>query len=185
MVCAPIVGVNHHGQTILFGCGLLDGETSEACKWFFDVFLEAMGGKKPKTIFTDQAASIASAIREVLPESHHRLCLWHIYQNAAKHLNPVFEKFSMFSQDFKRCIYDPESVEEFESSWKDLLDYYDLTENDWLKDLYELREKWAQIYGRSNFCASMTTSFFLQLYLFSYFVISLINHTGVCTLSIN
>lgn len=144
-----------------------------------------MGGKKPKTIFTDQAASIASAIREVLPKSHHHLCLWHIYQNAAKHLNPVFEKFSMFSQDFKRCIYDPESVEEFESSWKDLLDYYDLTENDWLKDLYELREKWAQIYGRSNFCAGITTSFFLQLYLFSYFVISLINHTGVCTLSIN
>ncbi|KAL6205398.1 hypothetical protein ACLB2K_022658 [Fragaria x ananassa] len=154
MVCAPIVGVNHQGQTILFGYGLLDGETSEACKWFFNVFLEAMGGKKPKTIFTDQAASIASAIREVLPESHHHLCLWHIYQNAAKHLNPVFEKFSMFSQDFKRCIYNPESVEEFESSWKDLLDYYDLTENDWLKDLYELREKWAQIYGRSNFCAA-------------------------------
>ncbi|XP_024177242.2 protein FAR1-RELATED SEQUENCE 5 isoform X3 [Rosa chinensis] len=158
MVCAPIVGVNHHGQTILFGCGLLDGETTEACKWFFDVFLQAMGGKKPKTIFTDQAASIASAIREVLPNSHHRLCLWHIYQNAAKHLSQVFTKFSTFSQAFKSCIYDPESVEEFESSWKDLLDYYDLKENEWLKDLYNLREKWAQIYGRCNFCAGMTTT---------------------------
>ena len=91
----------------------------------------------------------------------------------------------MFSQDFKRCIYYPKSIEEFESSWKDLLDYYDLTENDWLKDLYELREKWAQIYGWSNFCAGMTTSFFVQLFLFSYFVTSLIKHTGVCTLSIN
>ncbi|KAK2641793.1 hypothetical protein Ddye_023556 [Dipteronia dyeriana] len=31
MVCAPIVGVNNHGQSVLFGCGLLDGETTEAC----------------------------------------------------------------------------------------------------------------------------------------------------------
>lgn len=84
-----------------------------------------MGGKKPKTIFTYQAASIAAAIREVLPLTHHRLCLWHIFQNAAKHLNHVFSEFSTFSQAFKSCIYDPETIEEFESSWKALLDNYD------------------------------------------------------------
>lgn len=83
----------------------------------------------------------------------------YIYQNAAKHLNNVFQKFSTFSQALKRCIYDPKSVEEFESSWKDLLHDYDLKENEWLKDLYGLREKWAQIYGRSNFCAGMETLF--------------------------
>lgn len=90
IVCAPIVGINNYGQTILFGCALLDGETTEACAWLFNVFLQAMKGKRPKTIFTDQAASIAAAIEEVLPDSHHRLCLWHIFQNAAKHLNHVF-----------------------------------------------------------------------------------------------
>ncbi|KAK9926866.1 hypothetical protein M0R45_024074 [Rubus argutus] len=58
----------------------------------------------------------------------------------------------------KACVYDPETIEEFESSWKDLLDYYDLKENGWLKELYQLREKWAQVYGRSNFCAGMTTT---------------------------
>ena len=81
----------------------------------------------------------------------------YIYRNAAKHLNQVFSEFSTFSQAFKSCVYDPETIEEFESSWKDLLDYYDLKENSWLKELYELREKWAQVYGRSNFCAGMTT----------------------------
>lgn len=155
MVCAPIIGINHHGQTILFGCGLLDGETTEACTWFFEVFVQAMGGKKPKTIFTDQAASISAAIREVFPDSHHRLCLWHIFQNAAKHLNHVFEKFSTFSQEFRSCVYDPETIEEFKSSWKSLLEKFGLSENVWLKSLYEIREKWAQVYGRSNFCAGI------------------------------
>ncbi|KAI8541897.1 hypothetical protein RHMOL_Rhmol08G0096800 [Rhododendron molle] len=47
MLCAPIVGINNHGQTTLFGCGLLDGETTDAVTWLFTTFLEAMGGKKP------------------------------------------------------------------------------------------------------------------------------------------
>lgn len=30
MCCSHIVGVNHYGQTIVFGCGLLDCETTYA-----------------------------------------------------------------------------------------------------------------------------------------------------------
>jgi zinc finger SWIM domain-containing protein 3 len=129
IVCALIVGINHHGQTILFGCGLLDGEIIEACKWFFDVFLQAMVGKKPKTIFRNQVASISNVIREVLPGFHHCLCLWHIYQNAAKHLSQVFSELSTFSQAFKSCVYDLKTIKEFESSWKALLDDYVMKEN--------------------------------------------------------
>lgn len=114
-----------------------------------------MGGNKPMTIFTDQAASNTAAIREVLPLTHHHLCLWHIFHNAAKYLNHVFSEFSTFSQAFKSCIYDPETIKEFESSRKALLDDHDLSENTWLQGLYEFHEKWAQIYGQSNFCAGM------------------------------
>ncbi|KAF7147291.1 hypothetical protein RHSIM_Rhsim03G0097400 [Rhododendron simsii] len=85
MLCPPIVGINNHGQTTLFGCGLLDGETTDAVTWLFTTFLEAMGGKKPVSIFTDQSRAIANAIHAMFPDSHHGLCIWHIYQNAAKH----------------------------------------------------------------------------------------------------
>ncbi|KAF7147062.1 hypothetical protein RHSIM_Rhsim03G0111300 [Rhododendron simsii] len=34
MLCAPIVGIHNHGQTMLFGCGLLDGETTDAREAF-------------------------------------------------------------------------------------------------------------------------------------------------------
>ncbi|TXG65238.1 hypothetical protein EZV62_006513 [Acer yangbiense] len=117
-----------------------------------------MEGKEPETVFTDQAQAIATAISEVLPNSHHRLCLWHIFQNAAKRLSQVFNEFKTFSKDFKKCVYYPETVEEFELEWQALLDHYGLGENTWLEGLYKLREKWAQVYARSHFCAGMTTS---------------------------
>ncbi|XP_062103410.1 protein FAR1-RELATED SEQUENCE 9-like [Humulus lupulus] len=35
---------------------------------------------------------------------------------------------------------------------------YDLEENDWLKHMYDLREKWALVNGREIFCVDMTTT---------------------------
>ncbi|KAK2658283.1 hypothetical protein Ddye_004816 [Dipteronia dyeriana] len=114
---------------------VLDGETTEACKWLFNVLLQAMEGKESETVFTDQAQAIAAAISEMLPNSNHRLCLWHIFQNAAKRLSPVFNEFKTFSKDFKKCVYHPETVEEFESNWQALLDDYGLEENDRLEGM--------------------------------------------------
>ncbi|XP_057808447.1 protein FAR1-RELATED SEQUENCE 5-like [Salvia miltiorrhiza] len=37
-----------------------------------------------------------------------------------------------------------------------MLDKYALKENDWLKRLFSLKEKWALVYGRQMFCADMT-----------------------------
>ena len=31
MIFAPLTGVNHHGQTIIFGCGFLSDETIVIC----------------------------------------------------------------------------------------------------------------------------------------------------------
>ncbi|XP_052187077.1 protein FAR1-RELATED SEQUENCE 5-like [Diospyros lotus] len=156
MLCAPIVGINHHGQTSLFGCGLLDDETIDAVMWLFTTFFEAMGGKKPRSIFTDQSAAISSVIDTVLPSAHHGLCLWHLCQNAAKNLSN--DGYKSFAPQFKACIYNPETVEEFEQSWDKLLEDNGLRGNEWLQRTYELRKKWAQVYNRAHFCAGMTTS---------------------------
>ncbi|KAL2532707.1 Protein FAR1-RELATED SEQUENCE 5 [Abeliophyllum distichum] len=42
MVFGPFVGVNHHGQIVIFGCGLLSDETTESFVWLFTKFIEAM-----------------------------------------------------------------------------------------------------------------------------------------------
>jgi hypothetical protein len=41
---------------------LLYDETIESFVWLFETFLEAMFGKKPITIFTDQDAAMSAAI---------------------------------------------------------------------------------------------------------------------------
>ena len=39
-----------------------------------------------------------------------------------------------------------------------MLDKYDLKYNSWLQRQFELREKWALVYGRKTFCANMSTT---------------------------
>ena len=42
MPFAPFVGVNHHGQSILLGCGLLSNEDTTTFTWLFKTWLECM-----------------------------------------------------------------------------------------------------------------------------------------------
>lgn len=68
------VGVNNLKQTIVFGATLLYDETIPSFEWLFETFLKAIGGKKPKTILTDQDAAMAKAFSIVMPETFHGLC---------------------------------------------------------------------------------------------------------------
>ncbi|XP_024200378.1 protein FAR1-RELATED SEQUENCE 5-like [Rosa chinensis] len=152
------VGVNNHKQTLIFGAVLLYDETAEIVMWFFDTFANTMSRKKPKSILTDQDLAMAKALASQWPETHHRLCIWHIYQNAAKHLSSVFEKFKDFAEDFSSIIYDYEDVEDFLIAWKKMLEKYNLQENKWLGRLFDLKEKWVLVYGQETFCANIITT---------------------------
>ncbi|XP_062085665.1 protein FAR1-RELATED SEQUENCE 5-like [Humulus lupulus] len=159
--CRPFsmfVGVNHNKQTTIFGVALLYDETTATFMWLFDTFVAAMSGKKPKTILTDQDAAMAKALRSQWPETYHHLCIWHMYQNAAKHLSSVFERFREFATDFRNCIYEYDEECEFIEAWGNMLGKYNLENNDWLAKQFELKEKWALVYGRETFCANMTTT---------------------------
>ncbi|KAF2309987.1 hypothetical protein GH714_006081 [Hevea brasiliensis] len=61
---ATIVGVNHHGQSILLGCALISHEDVNTFKWLFMTWLEAMEDVHPNSILTDQCESMRKAIRE-------------------------------------------------------------------------------------------------------------------------
>ncbi|XP_060672413.1 protein FAR-RED IMPAIRED RESPONSE 1-like [Ziziphus jujuba] len=155
---AMFLGVNHHKQTTIFGVALLYDECAETFIWLFDTFVKAMLGKKPKTIVTDQDPAMAKALTSQWPETCHQLCIWHLYQNAAKRLSGVFAKFQEFAKDFSSCLYDYEEEQEFFLAWNAMLEKYDLKDNDWLIRMFDLRKKWALVYGRETFCADMTTT---------------------------
>lgn len=158
MPFAPFIGVNHHKQTILFGAALLSNESADTFEWVFRTFLQAMSGKQPETIFTDQCAAIINAIGRVFPRTRHRLCLWHLYQNAAKHLSQVISDNDNFLKEFKRCVYEDRSLAHFENRWHELLLKYQIEDNSWISNHYKLCGKWATIYRRDSFSAYMTST---------------------------
>ncbi|URE16957.1 FAR1 DNA-binding domain [Musa troglodytarum] len=155
---APFLGVNHHKQTTIFGAALLYDESIDSFKWLFETFKIGMRGKQPKTILTDQSMAISGAVASVWPGTNHRHCVWHVYQNAVRNLNHVFQGSKTFSKDFSKCIYDYEEEEEFMLAWRAMLDKYDLKNNEWLGKLFEDRDKWALPYGRDIYCADMNST---------------------------
>ena len=45
MPFAPFVGVNHHGQSILLGCGLILNENVATFVWLFESWMKCMSGR--------------------------------------------------------------------------------------------------------------------------------------------
>ena len=146
MPFAPIIGVNNHGSTVLFGIGLLKDESADTFKWLFKTFIESMGGKEPKYIITDQCRAMKKAIEELLVNTVHRFCFWHIFKKMIEKMASIAGKHKTLSEDFRSAIKNSLSVEEFESRWKGLVEKYNLTANKHLLDLWELRKYWAHAY---------------------------------------
>ena len=69
MPFAPFVGVNHHGQPILFGAALILRENTETFVWLFETWLKCMNGRSPNAIITDQDRAMKSAINIVFPNA--------------------------------------------------------------------------------------------------------------------
>jgi hypothetical protein len=152
MPFAPIVGVNGHGRTIVFGWALLEDQKAETFKWLLTTFFEVMGGKKPDIIMTDQDAAMKKAIRELIPEVVHRNCFWHITRNAREHLGTLINKREGFAKDLEYLIYDSFTEEEFETGWQEMLEKHEIQGNKHLKSMYESRNMWVPVFLKTFFC---------------------------------
>jgi hypothetical protein len=62
MPFAPFVGVNHYGQSILLGAGLISSKDTNTFVWLSKSWLECMNGQAPKAIMTDQDNVMKNAI---------------------------------------------------------------------------------------------------------------------------
>ena len=49
----PFVGLNQHRSTVIFGCGIISRETTQAYEWLLKTFLAAMSQKHPVSVITD------------------------------------------------------------------------------------------------------------------------------------
>ncbi|KAF1871055.1 hypothetical protein Lal_00020789 [Lupinus albus] len=152
----PVVifsGVNHHKQTTVFAAGIVSNETEETYVWLLGNFLEAMNGKHPKCVITDGDLSMKNAIKRIFPATHHRLCAWHICNNAGKNI-----KKNNFHKDFQKVMYADVEIDEFNMMWEELIAKHALHNNAWASQIFDCRSMWARSYIRGKFFAGLHTT---------------------------
>jgi hypothetical protein len=148
MKFAPFTGVNHHMHSIFFGAAFLADEKIESYVWLFETFLRAMGGKYPRLIVTDEDASMRAAIARVLPNTIHRLCMWHIMKKFPEKIGPHLLEDDDFWKRVNSCVWGSETIQEFESRWQAIITDFHLENNEWLARRYHIRESWIPAYFR-------------------------------------
>ncbi|XP_022847495.1 protein FAR1-RELATED SEQUENCE 5-like [Olea europaea var. sylvestris] len=157
MPFAPFVGINHHGQLTLLGCGLLSNEDTDTFVWLFRTWLQCMHGEAPQGIITDQDRAMQNAIEIVFPYMKHRWCLWHILKKLPEKFGYHVDKGSIF-HTIHNLVYDSQFIQNFEEGWRVMIDTYDLHNNTWLSGLYENRSRWVPCYFKTSFWAGMSTT---------------------------
>ncbi|XP_078177442.1 protein FAR1-RELATED SEQUENCE 5-like [Carex rostrata] len=159
--CMPLgvfIGVNHHGQNIIFGCCLLRNEQATNFNWLFRTWMQAMYNKAPISIITDQNLTMRAAIQEVFPKAVHRCCQWHAMRKAREQLLVYYDTKDGFENEFCDVINRSLTMADFESSWKKMLQKYELEDNSHLNTMYKKREEWVPASFRGTFFGNLSTT---------------------------
>ncbi|XP_052291814.1 protein FAR1-RELATED SEQUENCE 5-like [Citrus sinensis] len=148
-----ILGINHHRRTIVFGFALLSDETEHTYTWLLETLMTAMNNKHPRTVVTDGDKAMRNAISKTFPEASHRLCCWHLVRNAQTNIqNPEF------TTEFRRCMMNAYTKEEFDRKWKLMVDNHNVAANEWVVKMFEDRHMWAEAYLRGKFFGGMRST---------------------------
>lgn len=148
------VGVNHHGQSVLFGCGFIGDESVDYFVWMFKAWRTCMLGRPPQVIITDQSKSLQLAVSEVFPQACHCYCLWYIMQRVPEKLGGL-KGYEEIKKQLIKSVYGSLKIAEFEISWVDMIKRHGLGDNRWLLALYEDRKRWVPVYLKDTSFAGM------------------------------
>ncbi|KAJ4795581.1 Protein FAR1-RELATED SEQUENCE 5 [Rhynchospora pubera] len=149
------VGFNNFREIVIFGAALMCDQSTESFAWVFDKFVEANCGKRPITVFTDQDSAIGKSLEQVLPDTKHALCVWHIMKNAQKKLCAGYKKKDKNDTgllgEFCKCMFKYEVEEEFEKGFKELAGKVDKKDERWIKFIFDCKEKWAYCFMKDAY----------------------------------
>ncbi|XP_029148279.1 protein FAR1-RELATED SEQUENCE 5-like [Arachis hypogaea] len=127
------VRVNHHGKSTLLDCALLANEEIPSYEWIFSQWVKCMG-TAPHHIITNQCRSIFRVIRNALPDTRHRWCIWHITKKLPHKLRG-YRRYRDLYDDLNDIVWNSQTEESFEDNWSEFIDEYNLHNNIWLSGL--------------------------------------------------
>ncbi|EPS68117.1 hypothetical protein M569_06659, partial [Genlisea aurea] len=150
---APVVGffgVNHHGRSVLLGCGLLSDGTVESYTWFFRSWLSCNPGRIPRTVVTEKCEILKIVVAEAFPSSKHRFCLSRIVRRIPEKLGGL-SNYEAVRKKLLKTVYESSKPVEFEAAWGFMIHHMGVADNEWLRSLYEDRDLWAPVF-QSDVC---------------------------------
>ncbi|KAI5672025.1 hypothetical protein M9H77_12389 [Catharanthus roseus] len=90
-----------------------------------DIYL----GQAPTAIMIDQCESMGNAIKEVMPITIRRYCIWHIMCELPDKFKGLMEQFHKAGKKFRSLVYDSLTKSMFENNWKSVCCKYGLETN--------------------------------------------------------
>ncbi|XP_060216270.1 uncharacterized protein LOC132643753 [Lycium barbarum] len=82
-----MIAVAKDGNNSIFplAFGIADSENNESYRWFFRHVKKVFGTRKDLSILSDRHSSIATAIKELYPDTQHGICIYHMEKNLQKY----------------------------------------------------------------------------------------------------
>ncbi|XP_042041249.1 protein FAR1-RELATED SEQUENCE 5-like [Salvia splendens] len=142
MIFAPFTGKDNHGSHVTFVARLLSKENANSFSWLFNQFVKCMG-VAPKLIVTDQDLGMKVVVEEVLVNTRHRWCMWHVMNKVADKL----PKNMLGSEQLKKKLnayvwLELIELDAFEETWHAIMERYGLANNDWFSPMFTSRRFW-------------------------------------------
>ncbi|KAE8704250.1 hypothetical protein F3Y22_tig00110458pilonHSYRG00320 [Hibiscus syriacus] len=149
----PIVGVNHHHNTIVFATAIIADETSQSFEWVLQNYLEAMMNKSPISVVTDGDRAMQRAIKSVIPYAKHILCSWHLSRNAQANIGDP-----KFTATFSKCMASWWTTKEFDIQWRSVVSEFNVQKHPWVIEKGNTQYLWAQAYLTGHFFANIRST---------------------------
>ena len=101
----------------------------------------------PTYLITDQDPAMKIAIKNVFPNTIHKLCMWHIMSKVTDKVGPELNKDEFFLKELNSCVWNVKQEEnEFEEKWEAIMIKYNLLEDKWFCNLFSIRDQWIPAY---------------------------------------
>ncbi|KAE8683162.1 hypothetical protein F3Y22_tig00111213pilonHSYRG00273 [Hibiscus syriacus] len=117
----PIVGVNHHHNTIVFATAIIADETSQSFEWVLHNILEAMMNKSPISVVTDRDRAMQRAIKSIIHNAKHILCSCHLSHNTQANIGDP-----KFTTAFLKCMASWWTTDEFDIQWRSVVSEFNV-----------------------------------------------------------
>ncbi|XP_020165496.1 protein FAR1-RELATED SEQUENCE 5-like [Aegilops tauschii subsp. strangulata] len=133
-------------------------ESEDDVKKLLD-FFKKMQKINPEFFYDyDIDADNRAALKTILPHTLHKLCRWHIMKKYKDHLALLYKAHEKLKVELNAVLNHPLMPSEFERAWKNLIQRYNLQDDEVMNSLWDDRHEWISAYYKEIFCARMTST---------------------------